>query len=84
MIALPVGRVQVLNLHVLQRMENWNRVKTGRRKVSLEAYLMDPMNGLINPGSCLRSPVLLTSIRVGSLFGRKEIPSVKVSNSANN
>ena len=84
MIALPVGRVQALNWHVLQRMENWSQAKTGRRKASLEAFLMDPMSGSMNPESYLRSPVLLTSIRVGSFFGRKEIPSVKVSNSANN
>ena len=84
MIALPVGRVQALNLHALQRMENWNRVKTGRRKASLEACLMDPMNGSINPGSCLRSPVLLISLPVVNFSGRKETPSVKVSNRASN
>ena len=82
MIVLLVGRAQVLNLHVLQRMENWSQVKTGRRKASLEAFLMDPMNGSINPGSCLRSPVLLISLPVVNFSGRKETPLVKVSNSA--
>ena len=84
MIVLLVGRAQVLNLHVLQRMENWSQVKTGRRKASLEACLMEPMNGSMNPGSCRRSLVLLISLPVVSFSGRKETPSVKVSKSANN
>jgi len=82
MIALPVGRAQVLNLHVLQRMENWKRVKSGHRKASLEACLMDAMNGSTNPGSCRQSPVLLISIPVVNFSGREETPSVKVSNFA--
>ena len=82
MIVLPVGRAQVLNLHVLQLMENWMQEKFGRRKASLEACLMDPMNGSINLGSCLRSPVLLISLPVVNFSGRKETPLVKASKSA--